>query len=154
MGSRNIVPLMLESFEFGTPTTASQLTGKLAVFKEYNGLEIPKAIGPVGTCGRGRRPTGQRNERALGIAGSCYTVPYVIGSYAAVDRVEKTVSEFTKEGLAIDVDGRIRSPRVIEVLSRLVSERGAPLLLRATTVPSSFPRRSCPGSPRRALAPR
>ena len=34
--------------------------------------------------------------------------------------------EFTKEGLAIDVDGRIRSARVIEVLSRLVSERGAP----------------------------
>lgn len=32
--------------------------------------------------------------------------------------------EFTKEGLAIDVDGRIRSPRVIDVLSRLVSERG------------------------------
>ena len=29
--------------------------------------------------------------------------------------------EFTKEGLAIDVDGRIRSPRVIEVLSGLVS---------------------------------
>jgi putative transposase len=28
--------------------------------------------------------------------------------------------EFTKEGLAIDVDGRIRSPHVIEVLSRLV----------------------------------
>ena len=28
--------------------------------------------------------------------------------------------EFTKEGLAIDVDGRIRSTRVIEVLSRLV----------------------------------
>jgi hypothetical protein len=27
--------------------------------------------------------------------------------------------EFTKEGLAIEVDGRIRSPRVIEVLSRL-----------------------------------
>ena len=34
--------------------------------------------------------------------------------------------EFTKEGLAIEVDGRIRSGRVIEVLSRLVSERGAP----------------------------
>ena len=30
--------------------------------------------------------------------------------------------EFTKEGPAIDVDGRIRSARVIEVLSRLVSE--------------------------------
>ena len=42
--------------------------------------------------------------------------------------------EFTKEGLAIDVDGRIRSPRVIEVLSRLVSERGAPILLRSNNV--------------------
>jgi putative transposase len=38
--------------------------------------------------------------------------------------------EFTKEGLAIDVDARIRSPRVIEVLSRLVSARGAPTFLR------------------------
>jgi hypothetical protein len=42
-----------------------------------------------------------------------------------------TVSdEYTKEGLAIDVDGRIRSPRVIDVLSRLVSARGAPAFLR------------------------
>ena len=43
--------------------------------------------------------------------------------------------EFTKEGLAIDVDGRIRSPRVIEVLSHLVSERGAPLFLRSDNGP-------------------
>ena len=43
--------------------------------------------------------------------------------------------EFTKEGLAIDVDGRIRSPRVIEVLSRLVSERGAPGFLRSDNGP-------------------
>ena len=42
--------------------------------------------------------------------------------------------EFTKEGLAIDVDGRIRSPRVIEVLSRLVSERGAPAFLCSDNV--------------------
>jgi putative transposase len=34
--------------------------------------------------------------------------------------------EFTKEGLAVDVGGRIRSARIIEVLSRLVSGRGAP----------------------------
>jgi hypothetical protein len=38
---RNIVPLMLEGFEFGTPAIATQLTGKLAVLKEYNGLPIP-----------------------------------------------------------------------------------------------------------------
>jgi transposase InsO family protein len=34
-----------------------------------------------------------------------------------------------------DVDGRIRSSRVTEVLSRLVSERGAPLLLRSDNGP-------------------
>lgn len=38
---RNIVPLMLEGFDFGTPTIASQLTGKLAVLKQYNALNIP-----------------------------------------------------------------------------------------------------------------
>jgi putative transposase len=43
--------------------------------------------------------------------------------------------EFTKEGLAIDVDGRIRSPRVIDVLARLVSERGAPTFLRSDNGP-------------------
>ena len=43
--------------------------------------------------------------------------------------------EFTKEGLAIDVDGRIRSPRVIEVLSRLVSARGVPTFLRSDNGP-------------------
>ena len=43
--------------------------------------------------------------------------------------------EFTKDGLAIDVAGRIRSARVIEVLSRLVSERGAPAFLRSDNGP-------------------
>jgi putative transposase len=43
--------------------------------------------------------------------------------------------EWTKEGLAIEVDGRIRSGRVIDVLSRLVSERGAPLCLRSDNGP-------------------
>jgi putative transposase len=47
-----------------------------------------------------------------------------------------TVSdEWTKEGLAIEVDGSIRSRRVIEVLSRLVSERGTPLYLRSDNGP-------------------
>src|ERR1035438_3491304 len=38
---RNIVPLMLEGFDFGTPTIAGQLTGTLAALKHYNGLNIP-----------------------------------------------------------------------------------------------------------------
>ena len=37
---RNIVPLMLEGFDFGTPQIASQLTGKLAAIKRYNALRI------------------------------------------------------------------------------------------------------------------
>ncbi len=43
--------------------------------------------------------------------------------------------EWTKEGLAIEVDGRIRSGRVIEVLLRLISERGVPLYLRSDNGP-------------------
>jgi hypothetical protein len=39
---RNIVPLLLEGFDFHTSATASQLTGKLAALKKYNGLPIPK----------------------------------------------------------------------------------------------------------------
>jgi hypothetical protein len=39
---RNIVPLMLEGFDFGTPAIATQVTGKLAALKQYNGLPIPK----------------------------------------------------------------------------------------------------------------
>jgi putative transposase len=43
--------------------------------------------------------------------------------------------EFTKEGLAIEVDGRIRSARVIEVLSGLMSARGVPTVLRSDNGP-------------------
>lgn len=38
---RNIVPLFLEGFNFGTPSISSQLSGKLAQLKNYNGLNIP-----------------------------------------------------------------------------------------------------------------
>ncbi|MBV8771279.1 MAG: tetratricopeptide repeat protein [Deltaproteobacteria bacterium] len=37
---RNIVPLILEGFDFDTPQIASQLTGKLAAIKRYNALRI------------------------------------------------------------------------------------------------------------------
>ena len=41
------------------------------------------------------------------------------------------IDEFTRECLAIDVAGGIRSGRVIEVLAQLVSVHGAPRYLRA-----------------------
>jgi len=45
------------------------------------------------------------------------------------------VDEYTRECLAIDVAGSIRSSRVIEVLARLMSERGAPNMLRSDNGP-------------------
>lgn len=45
------------------------------------------------------------------------------------------VDEFTRECLAIDVAGSIRSRRVIDVLSRLVSVHGAPRYLRSDNGP-------------------
>ena len=41
------------------------------------------------------------------------------------------IDEFTRECLAIDVAGSIRSKRVIEVLARLISIHGAPCRLRS-----------------------
>lgn len=45
------------------------------------------------------------------------------------------VDEYTREALAIDVAGTIRSGRVIDVLSRLVSVRGVPKYLRSDNGP-------------------
>ena len=45
------------------------------------------------------------------------------------------VDEYTRECLAIDVAGSIRSNRVIEVLSQLISTRGAPQTLRSDNGP-------------------
>jgi putative transposase len=45
------------------------------------------------------------------------------------------IDEWTREALAIDVAGSIRSGRVIEVLSRLVSVHGAPRFLRSDNGP-------------------
>ena len=45
------------------------------------------------------------------------------------------IDEYTRECLAIDVAGSIRSGRVIELLSRLVSLRGAPRHIRSDNGP-------------------
>ena len=45
------------------------------------------------------------------------------------------IDEFTRECLAIDVAGSIRSARVLDVLTRLISDRGAPLFLRSDNGP-------------------
>jgi lipoprotein NlpI len=38
---RNIVPVFLEGFDFGSPSISKYLTGKLATLKKYNGQNVP-----------------------------------------------------------------------------------------------------------------
>jgi hypothetical protein len=38
---RNIVALLLEGFDFSTPSIANRLTGKLAALRKYNALPVP-----------------------------------------------------------------------------------------------------------------
>jgi putative transposase len=45
------------------------------------------------------------------------------------------IDEYTRECLAIDVAGSIRSSRVIELLSKLISVQGAPKVLRSNHGP-------------------
>lgn len=63
------------------------------------------------------------------------------------------VEEFTREALAIEVAGSNRSRHVIEVLSRLVSVRGAPRYLRSDDAPSLSRPPSFAGSVRPASRP-
>jgi tetratricopeptide (TPR) repeat protein len=38
---RNIIPLFFEEFDFGSPSIARYLTGKMATMKNYSGLNVP-----------------------------------------------------------------------------------------------------------------
>jgi putative transposase len=50
------------------------------------------------------------------------------------------VDEYTRECLAIEVAGSLRSQRVIDTLSRLVSVHGAPLFMRSDNGPEFISR--------------
>jgi putative transposase len=86
---------------------------------------------------RKRVATGRPRPQAPGGANQVWSYDFVFDWCANGQRLKclTVTDEWTKEGLAIEVDGRIRSARVIEVLSRLVSQRGAPLYLRSDNGP-------------------
>ena len=86
---------------------------------------------------RKRIATGRPRPKAPTGANQVWSYDFVF-DWAANGQQLKCLTvtdEWTKEGLAIEVDGSIRSGRVIDVLSRLVSERGAPLHLRSDNGP-------------------
>lgn len=86
---------------------------------------------------RKRIATGRPRPHAPTGANQVWSYDFVFDSCANGQQLKclTVTDEWTKEGLAIEVDGRIRSARVIEVLARLVSERGAPLYLRSDNGP-------------------
>jgi putative transposase len=86
---------------------------------------------------RRRISTGRPRPQAPTGANEVWSYDFVFDTCANGQQLKclTVTDEWTKEGLAIEVDGSIRSGRVIEVLSRLVSKRGAPKYMRSDNGP-------------------
>jgi putative transposase len=95
------------------------------------GLQVPRRR-PLRRIASGRprplAPTG---------AGQMWAYDFVFDAWANGQQLKclTVIDEFTRECLAIDVAGGIRSKRVIEVLARLISVHGAPRHLRSDNGP-------------------
>lgn len=96
-----------------------------------NGLQVPRK--------RPRRRIATSRPRPFAPArpNSVWSYDFVFDACANGQQVKclTVVDEYTRESLAIDVGGSIRSARVIEVLSKLISLRGAPRYLRSDNGP-------------------
>ena len=96
-----------------------------------HGLQVPRK--------RPRRRVARSRPRPLPAtrAGEVWAYDFVFDACANGQQLKclTVVDEFTRECLAIDVAGGIRSGRVIEVLSRLVSIHGSPRYLRSDNGP-------------------
>jgi putative transposase len=95
------------------------------------GLQVPRR--------RPRRRVATDRPRPLAPsrANEVWAYDFVYDAFATGQTLKclTVVDEFTRECLAIDVGSSIRSERVIEVLSKLVSVRGAPRYLRSDNGP-------------------
>jgi putative transposase len=94
-------------------------------------LQVPKK--PA----RKRIPSGRPRPNAPVGANQVWCYDFVFATAANGEQVKclTVTDEWTNEGLAIEVAGRIRSKGVIDVLARLVAMRGAPLHLRSDNGP-------------------
>lgn len=96
-----------------------------------HGLQVPKKRS------RRRIATGRPRPHAPIRANSVWSVDFVFDACANGQQLKclTVVDEYTRESLAIDVAGSIRSARVIDVLAKLISVRGAPRYLRSDNGP-------------------
>jgi len=95
------------------------------------GLQVPRR--------RPRRRVASHRPRPLPASGANHVWAYDFVFDACANGQQPkcltVIDEYTRECLAIDVAGGIRSGRVIEVLAKLVSVRGAPRHLRSDNGP-------------------
>jgi putative transposase len=95
------------------------------------GLQVPRRRP------RRRIATGRPRPNPATAANQVWAYDFVFDATADGRQLKclTVIDEFTRECLAIDVAGSIRSGRVIEVLSRLVSLRGEPRYIRSDNGP-------------------
>jgi putative transposase len=95
------------------------------------GLQVPRRRP------RRRIATGRPRPLSPSRANEVWAYDFVFDSCAGGQTLKclTVVDEYTRECLAIDVGSSLRSQRVIEVLSKLVSVRGAPRYLRSDNGP-------------------
>ncbi len=95
------------------------------------GLQVPRK--------RPRRRIASNRPRPLSAPGQnqVWAYDFVFDACANGQQLKclTIIDEWTRECLAIDVQGSIRSKRVIEILTRLVSLHSAPLHLRSDNGP-------------------
>jgi putative transposase len=101
-----------------------------------HGLQVPRK--------RPRRRVALHRPRPLPATGvgQMWAYDFVFDACANGQQLKclTVIDEYTRECLAIDVAGSIRSVRVIEVLSKLVSVHGAPQYLRSDNGPEFLSR--------------
>lgn len=95
------------------------------------GLQVPRKRS------RKRVACSRPRPRAPTGVGQVWAYDFVFDACANGQQIKclTVIDEFTRECLAIDVAGSIRSGRVIEVLSQLISVHGAPKILRSDNGP-------------------
>ena len=136
---RNIVPLMLEGFDFGTPKIASQLTDKLAALKHYNGLSIPpeyflEAMARLRNKYLNVPLTAVLHPAFLSAQRAATEQKAAAGAAPTVKEEELTAQQWFERGFAaIDVDEQLRftprqsaSSRTMPTLTSTAVLRGAP----------------------------
>jgi putative transposase len=100
------------------------------IWRQY-GLQVPRK--------RPRKRVATSRPRPLPARGANHVWAYdfVYDACANGQQLKclTVIDEYTRECLAIDVSGSIRSARVIELLSKLVSTHGAPSYLRSDNGP-------------------